>query len=240
MKINLKGLNCKVTIATILMVFVLGIANAQTHWELVAGPGNGWNYYNSFVEPDSSWKFCPDSNLVDWKPCNGIIESGNTLNDSILEPVPDMYSALLRKTFFIKDSSLIKAALFYADFSNGIVVWLNGQEICRSQELYGRKPNFVDSTSQWHPMYMRDGGLPERFAIDTSILRKAMRSGENVLSMQVCKITASFGVAVYPYFFAEIQSESIVYNDVTDWFVPSEIDSSSLPIIIINSNNNLI
>jgi hypothetical protein len=225
-----------------LVIAVLQSASAQQvkHWELIAGPGNNWQFYNSLFDPATDWTTVYDSTDHDWKACNGIIADGIVQYAGLNTSVPDMQSAMLRRSFSIYDTAALGNVIFYADYRHGFVAWLNGTEICRSPELFGRVPAFSDTAGHAHPLFLPNGGLPERFAIDSKVFRSAIQPGNNVLSIQIVKWVAPYPVTIKPYLFAEVNTDSITYEPVTSWFVPSEVDSSSLPLIILNTHLQVI
>ena len=225
-----------------LVIALLQSTSAQqvTHWELIAGPGNNWQFYNSLIEPAGDWTAVYDTTDQDWKACNGIIADGITKNAAGNSSVPNMQSTLLRKFFSISDTVILGNAIFYADYRHGFVAWLNGKEICRSPELFGRGPAFSDTAGHAHPLFFPNGGLPERFAINRQVFRSAIQPGNNVLAIQIVKWVAPEPVTIKPYLFAEVKTEALTYEQIPTWFVSSEVDSSSLPLIIINTNQQVI
>jgi len=215
-------------------------AQQSSHWELIAGPGSEWQFYNALSAPPDGWTSTYDSTDQNWKNCNGIITDGITQSSGINVQVPNMQSALLRKLFYVADTSALGNVLLYADYCHGFVAWLNGKEICRAQELFGRTPVFNDTALNHHPLFLPNGGLPERFAIDDKTFRSAILPGNNVLTIQTVRWVAPSPVTIKPFLFAEIKGGTTTYQPVTDWFVATEVDSSSLPLVVINTHNQMI
>jgi len=232
--------NKTILIFAVFILFQTIKAQQPVNWKLIAGPGPKWQFYNSLSAPPSNWTLVYDSTDVNWKNCHGIISDGVTQSSGVNVQVPNMQSALLRKSFYIADTAALGNALLYADYCHGFVAWLNGKEICRAQELFGRTPVFNDTALNHHPLFLPYKGLPERFAIDSKTFRNAILPGDNVLTIQTVRWVAPSPVTIKPYLFAEIKGESDTYQPVTEWFVATEIDSSSLPLVIINTHNQMI
>ena len=128
-----------------------------------------------------------------------------------------------------------------ADYDDGFIAYINGYEIARSTNIDSSNVlnTFGFSIGEEHEAKIYQNGLPEGFLINEEIIESIVYNGENCLAIQVINysngmddMTANFWLS-----FSHNQQTSGLH----DWFyVPMKIDSSSLPIFVINTNNQVI
>ena len=99
------------------------------HFETVIAANDVWSYIVPTAEPNSSWRSPGATGLVGWTTAVGGIGSGDS-DDGTTIASPT--SVFLRKTFNITDASTIHDLLFYMDYDDGFVAYINGVEIARA------------------------------------------------------------------------------------------------------------
>ena len=103
--------------------------NDQTdHWETLIYPHHSWQYLPATSEPPSNWN---ELNFDDsqWETGPGGI--GYADGDDITQIQPAISVYMLMK-FNLVDTSNITDMLFYIDFDDAFIGYINGTEIARS------------------------------------------------------------------------------------------------------------
>jgi hypothetical protein len=188
-------------------------------------------------EPSSSWN---DLSFDDsqWETGPGGI--GYADGDDLTEIQPAI-SVYMRMKFNLVDTSNITDMLFYIDFDDAFVAYINGTEIARSN-ISGINPGYNTEANSPREATMYTGGLPQEFQIPASNLKNIIANGENVLAIQVHnRSISSSDLSAIPFLLVGIKDSSTTYQDTPEWFVsPLDFYSSHLPIISINTLGNTI
>lgn len=153
--------------------YVIGSAGISQAWRL-----------NAF--PDGTW-------------LNGKTSVGFGDNDDATV-VSQCSSVFLRIRFTVADTSAIKEALFFADYDDGFVAYLNGKEIARANMtvMAGSFPAWNAFSTTLHEAVIYQGGKPDRFS--GAAIRKALIPGENVLAVEIHNSdAASSDLTISPY-----------------------------------------
>jgi hypothetical protein len=150
------------------------------NWETIVDRGDEWSYeYGSNVEllswieadfDDSSWPKGPGGFGYDLN------------NDAITATVVDpTMSVFVRKKFDISGIENILEAVLHIDYDDAFVAYLNGEEIARRGiGTVGDRPD-PEEPGDSHEALIYQGGYPESFLVDTSILV----DGENILAIEI-------------------------------------------------------
>jgi hypothetical protein len=207
------------------------------HWEFVIFPYHTWNYLPGTFEPSGNWK---DITFDDSSWDSGVGGFGYSDGDdsTIIDPAISIY---LRRKFNIADTSNIAGMLFYMDYDDAFVAYINGVEIAR-ENIYGTPPPYDTGANSYREATMYSGGLPEEYNVPISSFKNFLNNGENVLCIQVHNHgIGSSDMSAIPFLSVGIRDSTTTYLDPPDWFSsPSDYYSSHLPIILINTFGNQI
>ena len=132
-------------------------------------PSQNWNTlgYN-----DSSWSSGP-----------GGFGYGDGDDGTVIDPTLSVY---FRTDFSVSDITKLYSAILHADYDDGFIAYINGVEICRSENL-GPPGTFVpfdETTSTNHEAQLYNNGFPEAYALDSLELTQLLVDGNNVLAVQ--------------------------------------------------------
>jgi len=221
---------------TSLFFLVLSETTAQVdqtdHWETLIYPYQEWYYMPATFEPPSNWNEITFDDSQ-WATGPGGIGYADEDDSTQIQPAISVY---LRMKFDLVDTSNITDMLFYIDFDDAFVGYINGTEIARSN-IAGSKPAFNTEASSPREATMYTGGLPQEFQIPASTLKNIIMNGENVLAIQVHnRSISSSDLSAIPFLLVGIKDSSTTYQDTPEWFIsPLDYYSSHLPIISINT-----
>jgi spore coat protein CotH len=217
-----------------------GLFSQSNHWETLIKANEQWRYFLGTVsppavEPSSTWRTLPfDDNS--WVQGPGGFGYADGDDATTISPV---MSVFMRKKFTIVDKTKIEAGVLSVDYDDGFVAYLNGTEIARAN-ITGAFPLHTQSALAYvdpEPL------IPVSFTVSKEVLQSLLVEGENILAVQVhnesigssdfsSNVYLSVGINVAPPF---------TYQSTPDWFIePFEFTSSDLPIIIINTNGQVI
>ncbi len=202
------------------------------HWENVLSPKDTFSYFPGTTEPDTDW-YKPSYN-PNWSKGYGGFGFGDGDDTTIIST--SATSIYIIRKFSIKDTSKIYNALLALDYDDGFVAYLNGVEIARAN--MGNKSNPRHDSLAWrsHEAQMYQGGQPEYYYIQKSLLNNLLLNGFNYLCIQVHNVSAaSNDLSCIPYLFVAINDTTTNnYRTNPTWFSPTL--TTHLPIIVINTN----
>lgn len=224
-------------------LFFLGLTeskaqNDQTdHWETLIYPYQSWHYLPATAEPPSDWN---ELNFDDsqWETGPGGIGYADGDDATQIQPVISVY---MRMKFTLVDTSNITDMLFYIDFDDAFIGYINGTEIARSN-INGINPEYDTEANSPREATMYTGGLPQEFQIPASNLKNIISNGENVLALQIHnRSISSSDLSAIPFLLVGVKDSSKTYQDNPEWFIsPLDFYSSHLPIVSINTMGNTI
>ncbi len=201
--------------------------------------------WRSPVIADQLWKYAYENAAIseDWRTINYDDSSwlegqggfGYADNDDNTI-IPPAASVFMRASFEVSDLSAISNAILHADFDDGFVAYLNGQEIARSN-IAGNFPSHDASAIDYREAQIYQGGLPLTFPLSNTALQAILLEGTNVLAVQTHNFggTNSSDMSAL-YWFSLLSADDSLWNDPPAWLVTENI-SSNLPIVKINTNN---
>lgn len=215
-----------------------------SHWESVISPENNWNYFLGNNPPPENWNQ-PNFNDQSWNTGVGGFGYGDNDDNTIISSVSSIY---LRKEFEIIDLNDISHFIIHADYDDGYIAFLNGQEIMRSNNFDNINPDFNEFTNNTHEAVLYSGGIPESKLFDNEDVRGWLVNGTNVLAVQVHNANGSSTDMSSNFFFSVgVVSDSFNYQPLPSWIIPPEIYansnfklSSQETIVISDSNQNII
>jgi len=237
MKKNVIFTNLLIVVAFIIS---LNTAKAQTvnHWEMVVASGDTWKYFPGTSEPPSTWANI-DFNAASWASGPGGIGYADGDDGTTINAVPSIY---LRISFNIIDTSNISGAILNVDYDDAFVAYLNGKEIARANiGTVGTRPPYNSYSNVDHEAQLYQGGVPESFVIQKTVLKNYMLQGTNVLAIQVHNANAnSSDLSSNTFFSVGIKNSGSTYRPVPGWFKVPFDGKSNLPLLIIDTKGQTI
>ena len=206
--------------------------SAIDHWEMLVLANDTWSYFPGTSEPPGNWNTVGFDD-GSWQKGPGGIGYGDDDDGTIISPVSSVY---LRIIFNINDLSVIVKAILLADYDDGYVAYLNGNEVARSG-MSGTPPTHNQFANQQHEALMYRGLYPEEIIMTKNELENYLMTGENVLAVQVHNADVnSSNLSSNFYLMAGLNVSEQIYRPVPSWFTaPLSFDSSNLPLVKINT-----
>jgi len=213
------------------------ILYAQHHWETAIFADDNWRYVLPTSEMPSGWNTISfDDNI--WNEGPGGFGYSDGDDGTIISTTISVY---LRTDFFVTDVTKLSTAILSADYDDGFIAYINGNEIGRSYNLPepGTFVDFNEVTSYDHEASLYNGGQPESFVIDSIALDTLLTDGDNVLAIQVHNVGINSSDMSSNFFLTfGISDNSMFYSDPPSWFQePFSFLQSNLPIVIIDTND---
>ena len=213
------------------------ILYAQHHWETAIFADDNWRYVLPTSEMPSGWNTISfDDNI--WNEGPGGFGYSDGDDGTIISTTISVY---LRTDFFVTDVTKLSTAILSADYDDGFIAYINGNEIGRSYNLPepGTFVEFNEVTSYDHEASLYNGGQPESFVIDSIALDTLLTDGDNVLAIQVHNVGINSSDMSSNFFLTfGISDNSMFYSDPPSWFqAPFSFLQSNLPIVIIDTND---
>jgi CotH kinase protein/Secretion system C-terminal sorting domain len=213
------------------------------HYETIISEGQNWQYLVPTAEPAAAWRNLTFGNNPTWTVAPTGIGYGDGDDQTVISQTSSVY---LRHEFNISDTAAVKELLFYMDYDDAYVAYLNGTEISRANiGNVGTAPIFTDLATNSLEALFYQGQTPAALRLDKADFYQILNQGNNVLAVQVHNfITTSSDLTAIPILIAGIGNNSNNYQPLPNWFVgpPFAFDTSSfssnLPLIIINTANN--
>jgi hypothetical protein len=225
----------------VLLLFESNRASSQNvnHWETAVFNTDTWRYFVGASEPPSDWRSLAFNDLS-WSSGTGGFGYGDSDDNTI---IPQSISVFIRLKFTVTDTALIGRALLNIDYDDAFVAYLNDVEIGRAG-ITGTHPVF-DQVGVDHEAKMYAGGKPESFEINKAKLKSCLLPGENVLAIQVHNSSpTSSDLSSNAFLSFGILNSSAIFRPVPSWFeapgTPTNLFSSNLPIVIINTDGGAV
>ena len=213
-------------------------------WESLVRADNIWKYWNASSIPANyaSWKDL-GYNDQNWSSGAGGIGYGDNDDQTIIASIP---SILLRHEFVVHDVEEITHLIFHADYDDGFIAYLNGQEIMRSDNL-SASPAYHELTSSQHEAVMYSGGIPDDITFDGEEIEELLQDGANILAIRVHNASTNSSDLTGNFFLsAGLTSTQNQYQNIPAWFTPpvvlphASFKLSTGETIIISDTNEVI
>ena len=217
------------------LLLIINSIFAQDHWETAVFANDYWRYLVPNAEPDTNWneEYFDDS---DWNQGPGGFGYGDGDDGTIINQTLSVY---FRTTFNVEEISKLASAIISADYDDGFIAYINGNEVARSYNLPepGTFVPFDFATYYDHEASLYNGGLPESIIIDSLSLDSILIDGPNVFAVQLHNVsTSSSDLSGNFYLTFGISDDSQFYSEPPSWFLdPVIYDQSHLPIIMIDT-----
>ena len=185
------------------------------YWETAVYDNDVWRYYPAYGPPPSNWTTL-DFNDIVWETGEGGFgfEDGDDATE-----IQGANGVYFRKTFNIDSIEDLHYMYLHADYDDGFVAYLNGQEIARSATMEGVVDSYDAFTTGLHEALLYQGLAPEGFLFDE--LEYLLVEGENVLAVHVLN-NNSFSSDLSGRFFLSFSGdeEELPYGAIPAWFSP--------------------
>ncbi len=205
---------------------------AQVHWESLILESDTWKYLPAQSEPPATWY---QSGFADtyWSTAQGGIGFGDNDDRTVITNCNSLY---LRKVVQINDLSVIEDLILDIDYDDAFVLYINGVECARSENVTGAFPPFNSVLTTDHEAKMYSGGKPERFVLKTS----SLKTGENTFAVHILNQgLSSSDLSARVFVHAFIRHSGLLYNNPPSWFA-EPFKSSKLPFVFIQTNGQTI
>jgi hypothetical protein len=218
------------TLATFVSFTTPLFATASNHWETAVFPNYTWKYFNNTYTPGDNW-YMPEFDDQSWPEGIGGFGYGEG-NDSTT--LTNYNSVFLRIWINITDTSVINEALFQIDYDDAFVAFINGTEIARSAGLTSAHPVYDEFSTVEHEAHIHRGGMPDEFYIKRSKLRSLLKTGNNLLAIQVHNFSANDDdLTAIPYLSFGILSSDTFFEPTPTSLI--NYFATNLPIVKINT-----
>ena len=220
-------------------MLLISITWAQDHWETAVFAEDSWHYFIGLEAPPADW-MATDFNDTTWLQGSGGIGYGDGVIGTPIVHAPALY---LRTSFTLTDLDLLNASLLHYDYDDGIIIFLNGEEVYRSYNMGapGTHVPYDGGVSEGHESRMYRGYPPEAYRLNDDLLSSIIHEGENILAVQVQNISAaSSDLTGLVWLSFGIIDASTVFEPVPEWFFAPELFTSTLPIIMLDTQGRTI
>ncbi len=185
------------------------------HYELAVDAQSMWKYNLGSPDIDTNWR-----NLAyddsSWPTGNGGFGFGDFDDGTMIQPSASVF---MRKSF-VADTSEILNAIFFMDYDDGFVAYLNGVEIARANMAgaYNRPEwNALAKSAHEAQMYL---GLPaDSFYLNPIFLKSILIHGTNVLTVETHDAFAiQTDLTSNPFLIFGMKNPVSIYSPAPSWF----------------------
>ena len=186
------------------------------HYEMAVDANGSWNYMPGSSSLDTNWRNL-SFNDNSWYTGNGGIGFSDGDDGTIISPG---VSVMMRQSF-LADTSEIINAIFFMDYDDGFVAYLNGVEIARSNiGGAGSRPQWDALAKSPHEAAMYLGLSPDSFYINPVFLKSILKNGQNVLSVETHDaFTFQTDMSSNPFLIFGMKNEGLIYSATPSWFI---------------------
>ena len=213
-------------------------SRAQTnHYETVISDAQQWQYIVPNVNTSATWNQA-SFDASTWLVGTGGFGFGDN-DDGTIIPNGSV-SVYMRKSFNITDINALTKIIFHMDYDDGFIAYINGVEIARNNlGTVGQPAAFNLLASASHEAQLYQNGLPDQFIFNPAQFASFLLQGTNVICVEVHNQTATgVDLSARPFLSLGINNTTNDYSATPTWFVaPFEFITSTLPIVIISTNN---
>jgi len=244
-KLLFRHISNKITELVVSLLFLLlipavintAIGQEIDHWETVFYEGADFFYLtnNDGIATDN-WRELQFDD-TSWKTGAGGIGYGDNDDQTVIN---QCISVFMRTKFHVIDKAIIERSLLHIDYDDAFVAYLNGVEIARSEGLNDNYPAQDQLSDNNHEAKMYEGVRPEVFEIDKDILDQTLKTGDNVIAIQLHNLSAtSSDMTSRVYFSVGLTTTDQQYNEVPEWFyIPWTFEGSTLPLMVIDTDGH--
>lgn len=219
-------------------LFFANIIIAQTdHYETVVRDTQQWKYIVPTATTSVNWNQ-PNFDASTWQTNAGGFGFGDN-DDGTIIPNGSV-SVYMRKSFNITDINALTKIIFHMDYDDGFIAYINGVEIARNNlGTIGQPAAYNLLASASHEAQLYQNALPDEFIFNPTQFASFLLQGTNVICVEVHNQTATgVDLSARPFLSLGINNTTNDYGITPTWFIPPvELTNSTLPIVIVNTNN---
>lgn len=206
------------------------------HWETIVYDTSSWRYIVPSVATSMNW-IQPGFDASSWNIGNGGFGFADG-DDGTIIPTSSI-SVFTRKEFTISDLSTIKKVILNMDYDDAFVAYINGIEVARNGLTSNGQPAYNQFGEISHEAKLYQNQYPDQFLFDIVDFPTTLVQGVNVICVEVHNQTAaSSDLTCRSFLTFGVDSPTYTYYPTPTWFVPPvTFSSSTLPIIVLNTNN---
>ena len=226
----------RIYIAISCLAIASDFAKAQSidHWESAIYNTDTWSYYIGDDQVPNSWN-AQTFDATSWATGSGGFGYGDNDDNTTIAQTTSIF---IRKEFNISSISSITSAILHADYDDGFVAYLNGTEIARGN-MAGNPPAYDALATDIREAELYQGGLPQEYMMEPALWNSLITNGANTLAIQIHNRSATSSDMSSNFFLSlSINNTSRLYRTTPSWFVAPPVTSSSLPLIIITTENS--
>lgn len=219
-------------------IVLTGFGQEADHWETIIYSDDDWKYRIGSADIPLEW-IEQEFDSSQWPSGPGGFGYGDDDDNTILN---DVLSVYIIRNFEVFDKEVITNLILHADYDDGFVAYLNGEEVARKNlGTPGVRVFYNESSDDYIEPNQSQGLLPEAINIDPEVLS----IGDNTLAIQVHNFGANSSDLSSNFFLSVgISNDSSFYNAPPDWFVaPYFFDATdfetSLPILKVTTTNGV-
>ena len=140
------------------------------HYEMAVDAHSDWKYVLGSTAIDTNWRNL-DYDDIAWSTGNGGFGFGDFDDGTMIPPTASVF---MRKSF-IADTSEILNAIFFMDYDDGFVAYLNGVEIARANMAgTGSRPQWNALAKSAHEAQMYLGLPADSFYLNPAFLKSIL------------------------------------------------------------------
>lgn len=185
------------------------------HYEMAVDAHSDWKYVLGSTAIDTNWRNL-DYDDITWSTGNGGFGFGDFDDGTMIPPTASVF---MRKSF-IADTSEILNAIFFMDYDDGFVAYLNGVEIARANMAgTGSRPQWNALAKSAHEAQMYLGLPADSFYLNPAFLKSILIHGTNVLTVETHDAFAiQTDLSSNPYLIFGIKNPVSIYSPTPAWF----------------------
>ena len=211
--------------------------NSQVdHFETAVYDTSSWRYIVPTASTSMNW-IQPSFDASAWSVGNGGFGFADG-DDNTTIPTSSI-SVFTRKEFSISNLSVIKKVILNMDYDDAFVAYLNGVEIARNGITSTGQPVYNQLGEISHEAKLYQNQYPDQFLFDILDFPATLVQGNNVLCVEVHNQSAtSSDLTCRPFLSFGVNTTDSSYYPTPSWFVaPVTFYTSTLPIVVLNTNN---
>ena len=186
------------------------------------------DHYEMAIDANSFWKYLPGTSSIDsnwtnlsfndnlWSIGSGGIGFGDGDDGTVISP---SVSVFMRKTFSVDTNDIINA-IFFIDYDDGFVAYLNGVEIARAN-ISGieNRPQWNALAKNAHEAQIYLGLKPDSFYLNSAFLKSILNQGMNILTVETHDaFILQTDLTSNPYLIFGMKNPGSTYATTPDWF----------------------
>lgn len=229
----------KINILSLLILTFIGISlKGQQPAALIIAEECPATYFVGTGEPDTNWIELSFDDSAWEKDTMSII--GHSYGESGYISIDQTASSIyLRCPFSIENSDKIEALNLLVDFDDAYIAYINGVEVARVNiDQNVQRPAYNDTAIRSHASefaYQLTYPVLGVY-LDTDVVKSCIVDGNNILAIQVLDDSLKSDLFLMPYLFDLTNLDFNIYNELTRHKRLVEIDSTNLPLVIIETD----